>query len=225
MTSRLRKFALTAHITFSVSWLGSVGSFLALAVAALVSTDGQIAHAAYVAMEVIAWFVILPLALASLLTGLIQSLGTTWGLLRYYWVMVKFAITIFATTVLILKLNLISYLARAAASAPLASTDLRQFRIELLVHAAGGLLVLLVPTVLSVYKPWGLTAYGRRKQNQKLQPQVSTSLDLNQATGWTATSVPTPRRPGWSYVVGIHAVGLIVLFIIFHLTGGRLPGH
>jgi hypothetical protein len=35
MTPRLRKFALTAHVTSSVGWLGAVAAFLALAVAGL----------------------------------------------------------------------------------------------------------------------------------------------------------------------------------------------
>jgi len=35
------------------------------------------------------------------------------------------------------------------------------------VHAGGGLLVLLVPMILSVYKPRGMTRYGRRKQHER----------------------------------------------------------
>jgi hypothetical protein len=37
-------------------------------------------------------------------------------------------------------------------------------RLELAVHAGGGLVVLLVATGLSMFKPWGKTAYGQRKQ-------------------------------------------------------------
>jgi len=35
------------------------------------------------------------------------------------------------------------------------------------VHAAGGLLVLLVLTILSVYKPRGMTRYGARRQSEE----------------------------------------------------------
>ena len=76
MTPRLRKFVLTAHITSSVGWLGAVVVYLALAVAALTSQDAQMVHAAWIAMELIGWFVIVPLALASLLIGIVQSLST-----------------------------------------------------------------------------------------------------------------------------------------------------
>lgn len=38
---RLRKFALTAHITSSVGWLGAVVCFLALSIVGLASDDVQ----------------------------------------------------------------------------------------------------------------------------------------------------------------------------------------
>ena len=102
MTPRLRKFALTAHVVSSVGWLGAVAGFLALAAAGLTSQDAQMVRAAYLAMELIAWFVIVPLALASLLTGLVQSVGTTWGLFRHYWVLAKLLVTVLATIVLLM---------------------------------------------------------------------------------------------------------------------------
>jgi hypothetical protein len=163
MTSGLRKFALTAHVTSSVGLLGSVAGFLALAVAGLTGQNVQIVRAAYLAMELIARSVIVPLAFASLLTGVIQSLGTPWGLFRHYWVVVKLLLTVFATGVLMAKMELIGYAARLATETTLPRTDLRAAGIQLVVHAAGGLLVLLVPAVLSVYKPAGMTGYGRRK--------------------------------------------------------------
>ena len=167
MTSDLRKFALTAHVTSSVGLLGSIAAFLVLAVAGLTSEDAQIVRAAYLAMELIAWFVIIPLAFASLLTGLIQSLGTQWGLFRHYWVVMKLLLTIFATTVLLVQMKLIGYAARLAAETTLSRADLRAAGIQLVVHAAGGLMVLLVPVILSMYKPRGLTPHGARKQHEQ----------------------------------------------------------
>src|SRR3990170_4099331 len=115
MTLRLRKLALTAHVTSSVGWLGSVGGFLALAVAGLTSQDSQLVRATYLAMELTGWFVIVPLSLASLLTGLVQSLGTEWGLFRHYWILVKLLITILATIVLLVHMQPISHMAGVAA--------------------------------------------------------------------------------------------------------------
>jgi hypothetical protein len=167
MTPRLRKFALTVHVTSSVGLLGAVAGFLALAVAGLTSQDAQMVRAAYLAMELTAWFVIVPLAFASLLTGLVQSLGTKWGLFRHYWVLAKLLLTGLVTIVLLLKMKLIGYVAGAAADTALSSADLRAARTELVIHAGGGLLVLLLPVVLSVYKPRGMTRYGWRKQHEQ----------------------------------------------------------
>ncbi|TIM43907.1 MAG: hypothetical protein E5Y55_17590 [Mesorhizobium sp.] len=166
MTPGLRKFALTAHVTSSVGTLGAVAGFLALAVAGLNSEDSQMVRAAYLAMELTAWYVIVPLALASLLTGLVQSLGTPWGLLRHYWVVTKLLLTVLVTIVLLLQMELIGYLADVSAETMLSSADLRVLRTSPMIHAAGGLLVLLVPVVLSLYKPRGLTPYGWRKQHE-----------------------------------------------------------
>ena len=83
MAPRLRKFALTAHVTSSVGWLGAVAGFLALAVAGLISPDAQTVRAVYLVMDLTAWYVIVPLCLASVLTGLVSSLSTTWGLFRH----------------------------------------------------------------------------------------------------------------------------------------------
>jgi hypothetical protein len=70
MPPRLRKFALAAHITLAVGWIGAVASYIVLDVAAAASQDAQTLRAAYIGMEVIAWYVIVPLAFASLLSGL-----------------------------------------------------------------------------------------------------------------------------------------------------------
>ncbi len=164
MTPGLRKFALTTHVTSSIGLLGAIAAFLTLAVAGVAGQDTQMVRAAYLAMELTTRFVIVPLALASLLTGLIQSLGTPWGLFRHWWILVKLLLTVFATIVLLIKMELIGYAARLATEATLSRADLRAVGLQLVVHAAGGLLVLLVPAVLSIYKPPGTTRYGWRKQ-------------------------------------------------------------
>jgi hypothetical protein len=155
MTSRLRKAALTVHITVSVGWLGAVAAYLALAAAGLTTRDGEVADSAYRAMEVIGLGVIVPCSLAALLSGLVQSLGTEWGLFRYYWIVAKLALTVVATAVLLMHVPAVSRMARIAVATTLSTGDFRLLRIQLVVHAVGGLLVLLTATALSVYKPWG----------------------------------------------------------------------
>jgi hypothetical protein len=171
MSPALRKFALTAHVASSVGWLGAVATFLALAVVGLTSKDVQTVRGVYLVMEPTARFILLPLAFASLLTGLVCSLGTTWGLFHHYWVIFKLIINVFATFVLLIYMETFQHMARVAADP---SVDLALVRnASPALHAALALVLLLVATTLSVYKPRGLTAYGWRKQQQQrrlLQP-------------------------------------------------------
>jgi hypothetical protein len=167
MTPGLRKLALTAHVTSSVGWLGAVAGFLALAVAGLASEDAQTVRAAYLAMEATGWFVLVPLSLASLLTGIVQSLGTTWGLFRHYWILAKLVINVFATIVLLLFMQTLSSLAGVAGETTLSSDDLDGLRDPSpVLHAGAALLLLLAATTLAVYKPRGMTRYGQRKQHE-----------------------------------------------------------
>lgn len=165
MGPRFRKLVLVAHVATSVGSLGAVAVFLALAVFGLASREAETVRAAYIANELIARFIILPLILASLLIGIVQSLGTQWGLFRHYWVVAKLMLTIVTVVVLLLQMDGIAEVAAAAANTTMSSADLLVLRTSLWLHAAGGLLVLLVTTVLSVYKPRGLTRYGWRKQH------------------------------------------------------------
>jgi hypothetical protein len=164
MTPRLRKFALAAHLTFSVGWIGTVVAYLALGVAAVTSQDAQTVRAAWIAMELTGWYVIVPLALASLLTGLVMALGTKWGLFRHYWVLFSLVLTILAMVVLLLHMPDVSVLADVAQEAEGASLD--GLGGDLL-HPGLGLVVLLVIQVLNVYKPRGMTRYGWRKQQEE----------------------------------------------------------
>ena len=168
MTPPLRKFALAAHLTFSVGWIGAVIAFLALVVAAMTSQDAQTLRVAWIAMGLTGRFVIVPLALASLLTGLIMSLGTKWGLFRHYWVLLSLVLTILAIVVLLGNMQTVSFFAEIAAE--MDSADAGALRGGLpseLFHAGAGLLVLLAVQVLNVYKPRGLTPYGWRKQQEE----------------------------------------------------------
>jgi hypothetical protein len=115
-------------------------------------------------MEPAAWIVLVPLTFASLLTGIVQSLGTAWGLFRHYWVLFKLLITVFATVVLLIYMETFDFMAAVATDLSAALGMVRNASPT--VHAALALLVLLVATVLAVYKPRGMTRYGWRKQQE-----------------------------------------------------------
>jgi len=210
MTPGLRKFALTTHVTSSVGWIGAVGAFLALAVAGLGSQDAQIVRAAYLAMHLTTWFVIVPLSLAALLTGIVQSLGTSWGLFRHYWIVTKLLLTFLATIILLIHTQPIDRVAAVASQTTLGFGDLRQVRIQLVGDACAALFVLLVTTTLSVYKPWGMTSYGLRKQNEE-------------TAAWRPPS--TRQLAPWGRYVLFGIMAVVLLVLLLHLAGIGLHAH
>jgi hypothetical protein len=168
MPPGLRKLTLAAHLSCSLGWIGAVVAYLALGVAAATSHDVQTVRAAWIAMELTGWYVIVPLAVAAFLTGLVMALGTPWGLFRHYWVLISLGLTVLATVVLLVHMPTVSALAdqaRATDGAHLGGLG------SDLVHPGLGLVVLLVITGLNVYKPRGLTRYGWRKQQEQRRKQ------------------------------------------------------
>jgi hypothetical protein len=176
MPPGVRKVSLAVHLTVSVGWIGSVAAYLALDVTTATSEDPSLLRAAYVGMEMIARSVIVPFAAASLLTGLLMSLGTKWGLIRHYWVLISFVLTVLATLVLLTEIRTISALAGMAADEMTTDAHLRSMR-STLVHSVGGAVVLVVILVLNLFKPQGMTRYGwRAREREKRRARSDTDV-------------------------------------------------
>lgn len=164
MPAFLRKCLLALHVALSVGWLGAAAAYLSIAVAALASGQAERMRSAYPTLELLGWCVIVPLCLAALISGVVQSLGTPWGLFRHYWVVAKLALTLVATGVLLGHMPAVGHAARQAALPTASVADLGHVPVQLVVHAAGGIVVLLVVVAISIFKPWGLTPLGARSQ-------------------------------------------------------------
>ncbi len=160
----LRRFALTIHIVVSVGWIGAVAAYLVLDITTATSQDAQALRASYIAMGAITWWAIVPLAYASLATGLVMAWGTKWGMLRHWWVVMSLILTVFAIGVLMVETRTIDALATTAADPTTTEQELRALPSTLL-HSVLGLVVLVAITVLNVYKPRGMTRYGWKKEN------------------------------------------------------------
>jgi hypothetical protein len=167
MSPPVRKLMLTVHVTSSVGWLGAIAAYLALNVPALASNDEQTVRAAYLMMEPVMRSALIPLATISVATGIVQALGSPWGLFRHYWVTISLTLTTFAFVILVLHLPAVEHLTAAAADP---ATDVEQLGGDLF-HSVGGLVVLLVPLVLNIYKPRGLTRYGWRQAQRRRAPR------------------------------------------------------
>lgn len=208
MTPHQRKFALTAHITSSVGWLGAVAAFLALAIAGQASQDAATVRGVYLAMALTGWNVVVPLCLATLVTGLVMAFGTKWGLFRHYWVTLKFLLTVISALILFGFTNTLSQMGELAANASLTIEDLRNLRQGPVGHSGGGLLVLLAISALSVYKPWGKTRYGLTKNEMNIDS--------------TSNTVSVDGKP-WKLYILITIFLVAVVFLVLHLASGG--GH
>jgi hypothetical protein len=172
MRPALRRATLAAHIICSVGWLGAAGAYLALGVAAEVNIQPQIVRAAWIGMELSGWFVIVPLACLALLTGLVLSLGTPWGLFKHYWVVSALVLTTLSLAVLLLHMPSVTTLAGLARTADDAAV--RRLGGDVL-HPALGLLVLIVITVLNVHKPAASPRTGNtsKPRNRRAAPKIA----------------------------------------------------
>jgi hypothetical protein len=205
MSPLARKTALTAHVTFSVGWFGAVLAYLPLVIVQWRTADAGAARSALLAMDLIAWRVILPCSFLALITGLVMGFGTPWGLFRYFWVTAKLALTLVATAVLVGHLQSLSRIVALAATSAIAPQE----RLHLLVHALGGGLILLVTIGLSVFKPWGRTAYGERMARG------------GRADAREEVTAPDVRR----YAVIAIAVLVVILAVVTHLARSGRFSH
>jgi uncharacterized membrane protein len=163
---RWRNLLLTTHIVVAVGVLGTDLVLLTLGVTGLASGDAELIRAGYLTMRLLAEAVLLPLALAAPLTGILLGLGTPWGLARHWWVLTKLVLTIAVATAAVFVLR--PALNRAAAEAlqvPLAelpTTGIGQLGVAVTLASTGAVLVLVAIVTLAVFKPWGQTRLRRR---------------------------------------------------------------
>ena len=215
MAPGLRRLTFTTHVTSSVGWIGAVLVFLALAVIAMTSQDERTVRGAYLVMAPTAWFVLVPLAHVSLLSGIVLSLGTAWGLFRHYWVIFKLLITVFATVILLIYMETFMQMAGVAAD-PIVGLDLVR-NASPLVHSVLALILLIAATVLGIYKPFGMTPYGARTSSA--QRQAVTSPLVPSGPALPANPATAAR---WPYLFAIVAIAFVLFFVLLHLIGTGL---
>ena len=183
----LYKLLLTAHIIVSVGWLGIVFAKLVLGLAAMTSDAPDVTDALYLSTTVVN-VAFPPTAIATLVTGVLLSLSTKWGVFHYYWVATKLAL---AVGVIATGIFLMDRLVRQSISAPTgqAAGDATILGIAsapttlLISLSVAHVLMLGVATVVSVYKPWGKTRFGRREAERKAAQSLS-----REGARWTETT-------------------------------------
>ncbi|MFF4527501.1 DUF2269 domain-containing protein [Streptomyces bluensis] len=164
-----RRALLVVHVAASAGWLGLTLGLLALGVAAATTGSAVTVEASVRAMKLFADWLLLPVAFLTLLSGLVLSLGTAWGLLRYRWVCTKFWLTLATTTATAFALRP-GVNAAVAAGGPLPDAG------DVLFGPIVSLSAYVFMTVISVLKPWGLTRRGRRLRASAREQKNVTAL-------------------------------------------------
>lgn len=149
---RPHKIALTAHILAAVGWFGIAIAVAFGAIAAAVTSDEALSRALYRTLETLPWLSI-PTGITAVATGSLLGLGTTYGLVRYWWVVAKIVI---AVAVILTDALIVVLVARDAAVTGQAQPPLYGSTIAHVV-------VLAAATVLSVFKPWSRTPWASRE--------------------------------------------------------------
>jgi hypothetical protein len=167
LAPKTRKFVLTVHVISSVGWLGTALVILVLVTAALVTAAPELRRAAYLVLDLLDSTIVVPVGLAGLISGVLLSLTTHWGLVRHYWVVVKLVLTVVVFAVPLFARSPVIDEAVARTAVP--GADAGPAGTELLIPGVMALLILAAATVLSTYKPWGRTPVGRRVAAERVR--------------------------------------------------------
>ncbi|GLH96606.1 hypothetical protein [Phytohabitans aurantiacus] len=168
LSQRARRIWLTAHVGFSVGWLGVALTMTVLAIIGWTADSHAMRHGAYELLHVIDLAVAIPSMALSITTGLVISLRTKWGLVKHWWVLAKFAISVsiplVAGTVESALADELALRTADPAGQPGATG------VALVACLGAFTAALWAATILSVVKPWGRTPWWRRHDVKPASP-------------------------------------------------------
>lgn len=170
LTGTKRNWLKAFHIFFSGAWVGAALSMLTIGFLAGAPESGGELHGYAASVKLIDDYVIIASALGSLFTGLLLSWLTNWGFFKYYWIIVKLAVTVgavlFGTFFLGPWVNAIeAYSAKHGLESLQNAWFLSRFRMNLGFGSVQALLICAM-IFISVLKPWGRRGIPGDKETQ-----------------------------------------------------------
>jgi uncharacterized membrane protein len=157
-----RSLLLTLHLMFSGIMLGNMAVFLILNLAAAATSDPDVFRACYRVMHILADSSVRASTIGTVVSGVLLSVLTHWGLVRYYWIIAKELLTLAAIAINFVGMHVWTLRAvRLSAAAGLDALQNPQFTANRLYLLAGIIVQissLVAIFLLSVYKPWGKRA-------------------------------------------------------------------
>lgn len=159
-----RKALVVLHAIAGIGWMGVDIALLVLLMTVRTTDDATLVASGLNAIRMIVPIAVPPLSLCILITGVLLGLGTPWGLLRYWWVLVKLILssimTVLVFTSLVPGVNQIAVLDLGATSAGAVRASLGPLLTGLMFPPVVSFLMLGTATILSIYKPWRRTPWS-----------------------------------------------------------------
>ncbi|MEK5440722.1 hypothetical protein [Fredinandcohnia sp. FSL W7-1320] len=94
LTKTARKWILIPHILFSAIMVGNMATFVILNITVLTTSDPFLITSCYKIMNILSDTSIKASTIGATVTGIILSVGTHYGLFKYWWIIVKEILTV-----------------------------------------------------------------------------------------------------------------------------------
>ncbi|RNL86057.1 hypothetical protein EFW17_05835 [Halostreptopolyspora alba] len=166
--SRTRKGVLTAHIVAAGAWIGIDATLGILVVTGLSTEDPRVAATSFQALRLFAVWPMFVVSVLCLVTGVVLGLGTKYGLLRYWWVVAKLAINLLFSALIVFALRPDIELAADYGRQLAAGEPALPEPTVLVAPVVVAPTLLLVATLLAVFKPWGRIRPSTRPPRERV---------------------------------------------------------
>ncbi|WP_018333812.1 hypothetical protein [Actinomycetospora chiangmaiensis] len=158
---RTRHLLVFAHVVVSLGWMGAGAANVVLTSTAAVTDDVELRRACYLLVSTIDRWLVIPGAFLALATGVVLSLVTPWGLVTYWWVLVKLGLTVAVIlySTFCVGVWVEESIAVGTSPSPVAG--------PLVVGPLVSMAAFPLMTWASVAKPWGRTPWRRRPARRR----------------------------------------------------------
>jgi hypothetical protein len=154
-----RRWLLSAHLLFSAIMFGGAVAFLILSITAVNTSDEGVLKACYTSMHVLAKTSVRASTIGALVTGILLSVLTQWGLFKFYWIIAKQGFMLLAILLGPISMEFLTLRAVTITSSEglnalnnpsfTVNNGLMWIGIIVQIVCVGGMFV------ISVFKPWG----------------------------------------------------------------------
>ena len=158
LTQNQKSWWLISHLLFTAMWIGGGFTQIVMIVLIHLTTSGEFLYAAHSFMHIFDLALIIPGALGVVITGIVLSVRTHWGLTKYYWIISKEVIALILIAsggVLNIWVQDAIHITLTERLDALNNPAYLHDRLMLLIFGAGQLILLVTVVLISVKKPWG----------------------------------------------------------------------